>query len=144
MNWKKLTTEGLNRFIASHSSTQMKNKSHMLVRKTHHSIVFGSITFSRDNFQLNLTCFHMVAKKDFVYCPGCLLEVSGFHHTCTNLILEKNTCTCWIGGRLGQTASLDTVEKRKIPCPYQSSKLWQTNHGLFPNWLCYPSSYSNQ
>ena len=32
--------------------------------KTHRSIVLGSITFPRNNFQLNLTCFHMVAKKD--------------------------------------------------------------------------------
>jgi hypothetical protein len=43
----------------------MKNKSHMLVLKTHHSIVLGSITFAGDNFQLNLTCFHTVAKKGF-------------------------------------------------------------------------------
>jgi len=64
-NWKKLTTEGLKVFIACHSSTLTKNKSHMLVRKTHHSTVFGSITFPRDIFQLNLTCFHMVAKQDF-------------------------------------------------------------------------------
>ena len=37
----------------------------MLVRKTHQSIVLGFITFPRDNLQLNLTCFHMVVKKDF-------------------------------------------------------------------------------
>jgi hypothetical protein len=65
MNWKKLTTEELNRSIACHRSTQMKNKSHMLVRKTHHGTVLGSVTFPRDNFQLNLPCFHMVARKDF-------------------------------------------------------------------------------
>jgi len=64
-SWKKLTTEEINRSIACHRSTLMKNKSHMLVHKTHHTIVLGSITFTRHNFQLNLTCFHMVAKKDF-------------------------------------------------------------------------------
>jgi hypothetical protein len=64
-NWTKLTTEEINRPIDCHRSTQTKNKSHMVVRKTHHSTVSGSITFPRDNFQLNLTCFHMVAKKDF-------------------------------------------------------------------------------
>jgi hypothetical protein len=36
----------------------------MLVRKTHQSIVLGSITFPRDKLQLNLTCFHTVVKKD--------------------------------------------------------------------------------
>ena len=36
----------------------------MLLHKTHHSIVRGSITSLKHNFQLNLTCFHMVAKKD--------------------------------------------------------------------------------
>jgi hypothetical protein len=65
MNWKKLTNEEINRSIACHTHTQMKNKSHVLVSKTHYSIVLGSITFPRDNFQLKLTCFHMVAKKDF-------------------------------------------------------------------------------
>ena len=65
MNWKKLTTEEINRSIAYHKSTKMKNKSHMLICKTHHSIVCGSITFPRDSFQLNVTCFHIVAKKDF-------------------------------------------------------------------------------
>jgi hypothetical protein len=43
----------------------MKNKSHMLACKTHHSTVLGYISFPRDDFQLNLTCFHMVVKKDF-------------------------------------------------------------------------------
>jgi hypothetical protein len=62
-----------------------------------------------------------------------LLQVSGFHHTSTNLALEKNTCICWIGGRVEQTASLDTLEKRKIPCPYQHSKLWHTDQGPFCN-----------
>jgi len=65
MNWKKLNTKELNKFIACHRSKQTKNKSHMLVHKTHHSYVCSSTTFPRDNFQLNQTCFHMVAKKDF-------------------------------------------------------------------------------
>jgi len=65
MNWKKLITKELNRSIAYHRSTQTKNKSYMLVCKTHHSTALVSITFPRDNFQLNMTCFHMVAKKDF-------------------------------------------------------------------------------
>jgi hypothetical protein len=109
-NWKKLTTEELNRSTACHRSTQAKNKRHMPVHKTHHSTVRGSIIFPRDHLQ-------------FCYCPGCFLEVKGFHHTSTNLTPEKNTCICSIDGRVGQTASLDTVEKRKIPCPYQHSKL---------------------
>jgi len=62
--WKKLITEELNRSIACHRSTQTKHKSHMLLHKTHHSIIPGSITSPKHNFQLNLTCFHMVAKKD--------------------------------------------------------------------------------
>jgi hypothetical protein len=37
----------------------------MLVRKTHHRIVLGSIKFPTDNLQLNIICFHTVAKKDF-------------------------------------------------------------------------------
>jgi hypothetical protein len=74
-NWKKLTTEGLNRFIACHRSTQMINKTHMLVYKTHHSNVLGSIIFPKDNFQLNLTCFHMVAKKDFAIVPDTYMSV---------------------------------------------------------------------
>ena len=49
-NCKKITTEELNRSIACHRPRQTKNKSHMLVHKTHHSIVLGSITFPRDNF----------------------------------------------------------------------------------------------
>ena len=48
-NWKKLTTEEINRSIAYHRPKQTKNKSHMLVRKMHHSIVFGSIIFLRYN-----------------------------------------------------------------------------------------------
>jgi hypothetical protein len=65
MKWKKLTIKELNKYIACHRRKQMK-KSHMLVRKTHHSIALGSITFPRDSFQLNLTRFHMEANKDFV------------------------------------------------------------------------------
>jgi hypothetical protein len=64
-NWKKLTTKELNISVACHRSSQTKNKSHMLVYKTHHTILRGSITFPTDNYQLNLTCFHMVAEKDF-------------------------------------------------------------------------------
>jgi len=65
MNWKKLTTVELNIFIPCQRSKKMKNKSHMLVHKTHHSYFCGSMKVPRDNFQLNLTCFHMVAKKHF-------------------------------------------------------------------------------
>ena len=61
----------------------------------------------------------------------------------TNLTPEENTCMYWIGGREGKTASLDSVEKRNILCPYQHSKIWQTIEGQFPNWLYYPSSYNN-
>jgi hypothetical protein len=64
-NWKKITTEELNRSIACHRTTQTKNNSHLLVCKTHHSIVRGSITFPRGNFQINLKYFHIVAKKNF-------------------------------------------------------------------------------
>ena len=91
MNWKKLPTEELNKSIPCHRSTQMKNKSHMLVCKTHHSIVLGFITFPRDNFQSNLTCFHIVAKKILLLS---WMLVGGFHHTSTNLTLEKNICIC--------------------------------------------------
>jgi len=63
MKWKKLTTVDLNRSIACHRPKQTKNKSHMLVHKTHNNTVLGSITFPRDN--LNLRCLHKVAKKDF-------------------------------------------------------------------------------
>jgi hypothetical protein len=65
MKWKKITTEELNKSIACHRSKQMKNKSHMLVRKIHQNHVHSSKTLPGDNFQLNLTCFHMVAKKNF-------------------------------------------------------------------------------
>jgi len=144
MNWKKLTTKQLNRSVACHRSKQTKNKSHVLAHKTHHSIVLGSITFPTENFQLKPDMFSHGRQERLCYCPGCLLEVSCFHHNSTNLTLEKNACICGIGGTVGQTVSLDTVEKRKIPCPYHHSKLWHTNQGLFPNWLCYPRSYSNQ
>ena len=141
MNWKKLTTEVVNRFIACHGSTQMKNKSHVLVRKTHHSIVRSSVAFPSGNFQLNLPCFHMTAKKDFAtVLDACWRSVVFI----TPPPIWPRKTICCIGGRVAQTASLDTVEKRKITCPYQHSKLWQANQGLFPNWLCYPSSCSNQ
>jgi hypothetical protein len=48
-NWKKLTTEEINRSIACHRPKQTKNKSHMLVHKIHHSILLSSITFPRYN-----------------------------------------------------------------------------------------------
>jgi len=142
--WKKLITEELNRSIACHRSTQTKHKSHNAVTQntSQHCPWFHNI--SKTQFPIKPDMFSHGSQERSCYCPGCLLEVSGFHHTSTNLSLEKNTCICWIGGRVGQTASLDTVEKRKIPCPYQHSKHWHTNYGLFPNWLCYPSSYSNQ
>ena len=126
MKWKKLTTKQLNRSIACHRSKQRK-KSHVLAHKTHHSTVLGSITFPTDNIQLKPDMFSHGRQERFCYCPGCLLEVSSFHHTSTNLTPEKNTCICWIGGTVGQTASLDTMEKRKIHWPYQHFKLWQTN-----------------
>jgi len=144
MNWKKLTTEHLNRSIAYHRSKQTKNKSHALAHKTHHSTVLGSITFPRENFQLKPDMLPHGRQERFYYCPGGLLGVSCVHHIFTNFTPEKNTCICWIDGRVGQTASLNTVEKRKIPCPYQHSKLWHTNQGPFPNWLCYPKTYSGQ
>ena len=140
MNWKKLTTEQLNRSIACHRSKQTKNKSHVPANKSHHSTVLGYITFPTDNFQLKPDMFSQ-GRQRFCYC---------FHHTSTNLAPEKDTCICWIGGTVGQTPSLDIVEKRKIPCPYQDSKHWHTNQGLsligwpIPNWLTYPRSYSNQ
>jgi hypothetical protein len=80
MNWKKLTTEEINKSIPCHRTTQMKNKSHMLVCKTHHSIVLGFITFPKDNFQSNLICFHMVATKDFaIVLDACLRFPSHLH-----------------------------------------------------------------
>jgi len=117
MNWKKLTTKQLNRSIACHRSKQRTKKNHVLAHKTHHSTVLCSITFPTDNFQLKPDMFSQGRQERFCYCLGCLLGVSCVHHTSTNMTLEKNTCICWIGGRVGQTASLDTVEKRKIPYP---------------------------
>jgi hypothetical protein len=72
-NWKKLTTEELNRYIACHWSTRTKNKRHMPVGKTHHRIVRGSIPFpiKRDTFSHG-------SQERFCYCPGCFLEVSSF------------------------------------------------------------------
>jgi len=118
MNWKTLTNEQLNRSIDCHTSKQTKNKRHVLAHKTHHSTVLGSIIFPTDNFQLKSDMFSQGRQERFCNWPGCLLQVSCFHHTSTNLTPEKITCICWIGGRVGQTVSLDTVEKRKIPCPY--------------------------
>jgi hypothetical protein len=69
-NLKKLNTQEVNKLIACHRSKQIKNKSHVLVCKTHHIYDRSSITFPRDNFQLNLTCFHKVAKTDFVTVLG--------------------------------------------------------------------------
>ena len=104
MNWKKLTTEQLNRSIACHRSKQTKNKSHVLAHKTHHSTVLGSITFPTDNFQLKPDMFSQGRQERFCHC---------FHHTSTNLAPERNTCICWIGGTVGQTAGLDIGEKIK-------------------------------
>ena len=58
----------------------MKNKSHMLVLKnpSQHCPWFQNI--SRNNFQLNLICFHMVAKKDFAtVLDACWRSVVLFH-----------------------------------------------------------------
>jgi len=143
-NWKKLTCEERNRSIVCHRSKQMTNKRHVLAHKTHHSTVLGSITFPRNNFHLKPDMFPFGTQERFYYCPGRLLGVSGFHLIFANFTPEKNTCICWIVGRVEQTASLNTVEKRKIPCPHQHSKLWHTNQGQFPNWLCYPRTYSGQ
>jgi len=60
---KKLTTEELNRSIACHRTTQMKNKSHMLVCKTHHSTVLGYI--SKGQFPIEPDMFSHGTKKDF-------------------------------------------------------------------------------
>jgi len=49
-NWKKLTCEERNRSTDCQSSKQMKNKSHVLAHKTHHSIVLCSVTLPTDNF----------------------------------------------------------------------------------------------
>jgi len=65
MNWKKLTSEELNKTIASQRSKQTKNKSHVLVCKTYQRTGHCSITIQRDKFQLNLVCFHMVTNEDF-------------------------------------------------------------------------------
>ena len=139
MNWKKLTTEQLNRSIACHRSKQTKNKSNVLAHKTHHSTVLGSITFPTDSFQLKPDMFSHGRQEKFCYWPGCLLQVSCFHHKSTNLTLEKNACICWIGGTAGQTISLDTVEKRKIPCPYHHSKLWTLNKAYSLIGWCIPA-----
>jgi len=88
MNWKKLTTKQLNRSIACHRSKQTKTKSPVLAHKTHHSTVLGSITFPTDNFQLKPDMFSHGTQERFCCCPGCLLEVSGFHHTSTNFTPE--------------------------------------------------------
>ena len=98
---------------------------------------------SKRQFPIKPDMFPHGSQERFCYCPWCLLEVSGFHHTSTNVTLGKNTCIYWIGGKVGKTAYLDTLEKRNIPCPYQYLILWQTNQVHFHNWLCYPSSYNN-
>ena len=61
---------------------------------------------SKRQFPNKPVMFSHGSQERFCYCLGCLLQVSGFHHTCTNLTPEKNTCIYWIGGRVGQTASL--------------------------------------
>jgi hypothetical protein len=51
-----------------------------------------------------------------------LLEISGFHHNSSNFILGKNICICWIGGRVGQTASLQWKrEKYLAPTSIQNT-----------------------
>ena len=65
----------------------------MLVRKTHQSIVLGSITFPRDNLQLNLTCFNMIVKKDFA-TAWMLVGGQWFYRNSNTLTKEKNTCIC--------------------------------------------------
>jgi len=39
---------------------------------------------------------------------------------------KKNTCICRTGGWVGETASFDDLEKRKIPYPCQHSQIWQS------------------
>jgi hypothetical protein len=63
------------------------------------------------------------SQERFCYCPGGLLEVSGFYHTSTNLTPEENTFICRIVGRAGKTASLDNVEKINDIAPAQHSKI---------------------
>jgi len=82
-NWKKLTTKQLNRSIACNRSKQRKKKNHVLVCKTHHSTVLGSITFPTDNFQSNLTCFHKVDKKDFATVLDACCRSVVLHHIYT-------------------------------------------------------------
>ena len=94
----------------------------MLVEKSHYSIVLGSITFPTDNFQLNLTCFYMVAKKDFATVLDACWQSVVFITPPRIWPRERNTCICWIGGTVGQRASLDTVEKREISCPTSIQK----------------------
>ena len=80
-NWKTLTTEELN---------IRKTRAICWYTNTHPSIVLGSVKFPRNNFQLNLTCFHMEAKKGFWKLVG----GQWFYHTSSNLTLEKNICIC--------------------------------------------------
>ena len=94
---------------------------------------------SKGQFPIKPAMFSHGIQERFCYCPGCLLEVSGFYHTSTNLTRERNTCICWIRGTVDHTASLDTVENRKISCPYQHSKIWETNDGPFLNGYAIPA-----
>jgi hypothetical protein len=68
MKWKKLTTKELN---TSKTCTGLHRWETRAI-----CIVLGPITFPRDNFQINLTCFDMVAKKDFAtVLDGCWRSV---------------------------------------------------------------------
>jgi hypothetical protein len=109
--------------LTVHVSTKYFNKRNNNYTKT----ILQSHTDHYPNTTADM--FSHGSQERVCYCPGCLLQVSCFHHTSTNLTLEKNTCICWMGGRVGRTASLDIVEKRKITCPYQHLKLWRTNQG---------------
>jgi len=90
MNWKKLTTEELNRFIGLH---RRKTRGICWYAKPITAWSIGP-NISKRQFRIKPDMFSHGSQERFCYCSGCLLEVSCFHHNSTNLILEKNTCSC--------------------------------------------------
>jgi hypothetical protein len=50
------------------------------------------------------------------------MEVSGEIYTPEIYLGGRGPVTHYIGGRVGPTAGLDTVEKREISCPFRKSK----------------------
>ena len=107
------------------------------------SIVSGSITNHTVSLQINPHMFHMVPTKYF----ATVLDVyrgQGFSSHLGQFDLGKNTSICWMGGWVRRTASVNALQERKIPNPYQHSKLWQTNlaYSLFGYVIPAPTGIS--